>query len=110
MKKTFLSIALFLSVSPAFALDNLCITKQKNAASFKVAQELGVAVQGVEVTGFEYGVWTEAVGNNTGSDKVTVRVGNRLNRGMTIKSYEVAAKQVGATDDCNILSISEARN
>ncbi len=54
-------------------------------------------------------MWTEAVGNNAGSDKVIVRIGNRVNRGMTIKTYEVAAKQIGATDDCTISSVREVR-
>lgn len=87
------------------AADELCITKQKNAASYALAQELGVAVQGVEVIGFESGVWTEAVGGNVGSDSVVVRAGNRTNRRMTIKKYRVSARQVGETEDCAITGV-----
>lgn len=101
MKKTFLSIAMFLLISPAIAADNPCVIKQKNAASFTFAQELGVAVQDVEVIDFEYGMWTEAIGDNTGSDKVTVRIGRKK-----IK-YKVDAEQIGRTDDCTILTVTE---
>jgi len=105
--KSVLVAALMLSTAPVLALDKPCLTKQKNAASYTLAQEVGVPVQGVEVVGFAPGFWTEAMGNNTGSDRVTVSVGNRTNRGMTIKTYEVYAKQVGSSDDCNILETVE---
>lgn len=107
--KVVLAIAVLLSTSQALALDSLCVTKQKNAASFKLAQELGVPVQGVEVLGFEHGPWTEAVGNNTGSDRVTVRANNREDRAMTFKTYEVFAKQINTTADCNILDVIETQ-
>jgi hypothetical protein len=47
--KTALSLVLLILSSQAFALDELCLIKQKNAASFAIAQEIGVAVQGVEI-------------------------------------------------------------
>ena len=105
--KTLLGMALSLSVSSvAFALDSPCVTKQKNAASFEVAQKLGVSVQGVEVLSFDHGAWTEAMGSNVGSDDVTVRTGNRTNRGMTIQTYTVSAKQIGMSDDCTVTRVT----
>lgn len=97
------------SASQSLALDNLCATKQKNAASFKLAQEIGVPVQGAQVTRYSHGVWSEAVGENVGSDQVTIRIGNRINRAMTIKTYEVFAKQIGTGADCNVLEVVEVR-
>lgn len=109
MNKMILCVILSVS-APVLATEGVCVTKQKNAASFALAQELGVAVQAVEVIGFDYGMWTEAVGNNVGSDQVTVRAGNRVNRAMTIKAYEVQARQIGATDDCDVIGTSEVKN
>jgi len=102
-----LSIALFLSVSPAFASDSPCVTKQKNAASFEIAQKLGVAVQSVEVVSFQGGPWTPSLSDNTGMDTVTVRAGSRTNEQVTQK-YQVFAEQIGATDDCKVFHIVEA--
>lgn len=86
-----------------------CSVKQKNVASYALAQEIGVPVQGAQVVGYEHGIWTEAVGNNVGSDTVVVRIGNRLNRGMTIKTYNVAAKQIGNTRDCNVTAVKSVK-
>lgn len=110
--KALLALSLILASSPALANKQipLCAVKQRNAASYTLAQEIGVLVQGAEVIAFENGPWTEMSGNNNGVDYVTVRIGNRINRGMTIKKYEVAAKQIGTTDDCNIKSVSEVQN
>ena len=96
---------LFALSSSAFAVDTLCVVKQKNAASLELAQKLIVPVQNVEVTGFEYGLWTSAVGNNTGSDKVTVRAGNRIDRGMTELTYTVYASQIDDSADCDITDV-----
>ncbi len=51
MKKSVLTVVALLATTQAFALDSACMTKQKNAASFKLAQELAVAVQGAEIIG-----------------------------------------------------------
>lgn len=107
MQKTIMMLALSFAAAPAFAFDSPCVTKQKNAASFAVAQELAVAVQGAEIINFEPGQWTEGMAENTGSNRVTVRIGNRVNRAMTIKKFDVHAKQIDASDDCNILGIAE---
>ncbi|MGE0632459.1 MAG: hypothetical protein AB7O96_08635 [Pseudobdellovibrionaceae bacterium] len=103
MKTILFSLALVLS-SSAFAETN-CSIKQSNAASYELAQKIGVPVQNVEVIGYEPGPWTEAMGENTGSDKITVRVGNRENRGLTVVTYTVVAKQIGSTDDCRIIDV-----
>ncbi len=106
--KTVLSFAFAFAATHAFALeDSPCDTKQKNAASFELAQKIGAPVQSVEIIGFEFGSWTEAVGNNTGSDKVIVSVLNPAN-GLDVKStFQVFAKQIGATADCNIRKVVE---
>lgn len=108
--KVFFLMAVLVAAPRAFAIDNPCVTKQKNAASFTLAQEIAVPVQGAEVVAFENGPWTEAMGNNSGSDSVTVRIGNRTNRGMTIKKFVVVAKQIGSSDDCNITKVAEAKD
>ncbi len=109
MKKT-LCIVLALSTLQAFALDSLCVTKQKNAASYTLAQEIGSSVQEAEVISFERRGWTRAMKNNNGSDNVTVRIGNRINRGMTIKTYNVSAKQIDSSNDCTIQSSTEVED
>jgi len=109
MKSIFIMV-LSLFTFQVLAIDSLCVTKQKNAASFQLAQKIGVSVQGAEIINFENGIWTEAVGNNVGSDNVTVRIGNRLDRAMTIKKYKVSVKQLGATDDCKILKVVEVQD
>ena len=108
--KKFLSLTLVLLTFKASALDSLCLTKQKNAASFALAQEIGVEVQAAEVIRFTPGEWTASMSNNIGRDKITVRIGNRKNRGMTIKSYSVIAVQIGSSDDCIIQSSIEVEN
>ena len=110
MKFTLFALAILGIAIPAFASDDLCVTKQKNAASFTLAQELVVPVQDVEVTAFENGVWTEAGRNDEGKDKVTVQASNRLNAEKTTKTFEVSARQIGATENCNVLNVVEVKN
>lgn len=101
--------AILISTTQALALDNECTTKMKNAASFAIAQELAVPIQWAEVVDFQDGVWTEAVGNNSGSSTVEVRAGNRITRDLVFKSYVVYAKQIGTSADCNILEVKEVK-
>ena len=110
LSKCFLVSALAivaLSSNPALASEQSnvnearCVVKQKNAASYTLAQQVSVPVQGVLIIGFEHGIWTEAAMDNVGSDTVTVKVGNRETRDMVIKRFRVSAKQIGGTDNCN---------
>jgi len=106
MKALFVMIAI-LSIGAAQA-ESRCNVKQKNAASLKLADTLGILVQEVVVVGIQPGMWTEAVGENVGSNTVTVRGTNA--RGLSvIEMYNVAAKQIGATDDCKVTKTSIAR-
>lgn len=107
--KALIALSLIFASAPAFALDSLCVTKQKNAAIFALAQELVVPVGGVEVVEFRNGMWTEAAFNNTGTDLVVVSAGNRINRGITTKIIDVTAKQIGNSEDCNIVSVQMNR-
>jgi len=105
--KVLLSAVSLLIAGSAFATDNACVTKQKNAASYTLAQTLVVPVQKVKVVKFAYGMWTEAVGNNTGSDTVTVSavVGNvELS-----ETYEVSAKQLGTTANCDVTQVEQVQ-
>ncbi len=91
----------------ATAANSSCGIKQENAASYTIAQEIGIAVQSVEVLVYIPGVWTEAVGNNAGSDVVEVKAPNKTTKDMVIKRYIVSAKQIGTSDDCNVISVTE---
>ncbi len=86
------TFALFL-VSTASA-DEVCSIKMENAAVYTYAQQLGRSVLDVEVLRFEMGIWTEAIADNTGSAQVDLAVGK--NRGY----FEVSAKQIGDSSDC----------
>lgn len=106
MKKIFAAV---LVVSSALSYSAMafepCATKQRNAASFELAQTLGVPVQGASVVSFKQGLWTEMTGGNTGWAQVTVRAGNRVNRAITIETYVVRAMQIDDTSDCEITSV-----
>lgn len=103
--KTLIAVLAIATSSFALANQNLCQIKQQNAAMYQLAQEEGQPVTKVSVEGFQYGAWTEAVGNNTGSDNVTVSVPGRIVDHIVKKTYSVGAKQIGRSDDCTILSV-----
>lgn len=107
--KSLLALALVSSISLSFARENTCKTKQENVAIFDLAQKIGTSVHKVEVVSYTPGVWTEAAAENHGSDIVTVRTENRTNSGITVKSFQVFVKQIGATSDCKILSKKEVK-
>lgn len=94
----------------ALAIDGACVTKQKNAASYRFANEVVIPVQLVKVEAFEPGAWTAGESNNVGSDTVLVRAANRNNRGTLMRRYVVMAAQIGATDDCDIVRVDEAQD
>ena len=107
--KTYLILFAAALSTNAFGME-LCKTKISNAASYELAQQVGVPVQGAEVIDYKYGIWTEAMSNNTGFDTVTVKIGDSQTRNFIIKRFGVSAQQVGSTDDCEILSVKELEN
>lgn len=104
MKTMMFALVLSISAS-AYADLETCHTKQKNAASFSLSQELQISVQQVRVTKFEGGGWTKMLGNNWGYDFVTVQAMNRSSTRLVSRKYEVRAQQIGMTDDCTIFSV-----
>lgn len=107
MRKIFLFLLVFAGTSPsALAEDTLCMIRQKNAAGYALAQKLGVPLQGAEILKFEYIAWTKEESHNIGTDRITVRLNDRSGRPLT-KIYEVSAKQIRASDNCNIVDVVE---
>ena len=102
MKIVTLIVAIFAFSNTSLAADTQCQVKQKNAASYKAAQKVGV-----EVLSYTMGPWTEAPENNSGFDMIKVRLPNRLTKDLVIKSYKVNADQIGSSSDCNIVSVEE---
>ena len=103
--KTVLMIAVAMALSnQVMASDNACTTKQKNAASFALAQREAAPVQKVFVAGMQPGMWTEMPGLNSGSDQVTLTL--ETASGTLFQVYEVAAKQIGTSADCDIVSVT----
>ena len=90
-----------LATSPEF--ESKCMLKQKNAASFALAQSQAGSVQKTNVVSFEYGMWTEMPQENSGSDAVTVTLETQA--GTRIQKYTVNAKQIGNSADCDIKSV-----
>lgn len=100
------ALCIFLE-SNAFALPGAdCVTKEKNAAAFAFAQAAPAPVQNVKIVSFQVGRWTEYESENSGCDIVTV-MGKRLNRGLTLATYSIKAKQVGVFETCEIISVEE---
>lgn len=96
-------VAVFIGSSVLADEDTPCMIRQKNAASYELAQTLNVAVQSVKVVSFEYGIWTEMPGDNSGRDQVTVSA-KKDNKTYKV-TYVVTADQIGRTDDCTISGI-----
>ncbi len=104
--KTLTLITVLFAASSAFAGElpqTACSIKQSNAASFQLAQSEGQKVQKVFVVGYDYGMWTEMPGENSGSDDVTVTVETGI--ATRIQKYTVSAKQIGNSADCEITGI-----
>ncbi len=102
--KTLLMIAIAMAFSnQVMASDNACTIKQKNAASFALAQREAAPVQKVFVAGMQPGLWTEMPGLNSGSDEFTLTL--ETPSGTLFQVYEVAANQIGSTADCDIISV-----
>jgi hypothetical protein len=101
-----MTLALALSTQ-AFAtsiqVDSACVTKQKNAASFQLAQEEAQPVNYAKVVAFNYGMWTEMPGENSGSDDITVTL--ETPAGTRIQKYTVSAQQIGNSGNCSITGI-----
>lgn len=80
--------------------DEKCAIKMQNAASFRFAQEQYAPVQNTRILSVIPGAWTEMVGNNTGSSLVGVYINSKK-----FGHYQVNAKQVGVTDNCEITKV-----
>jgi hypothetical protein len=104
LKNLLIFSTLLLMSFDSMAVEGVCLIKQKNAAAYTFAQAAGIPVQTVEIVKFEPGEWTNNESDNVGSDRVTV-LGERPNRGPTISTYTVKAKQVGSFQTCEILSV-----
>jgi hypothetical protein len=100
MKFAILVLTIIGSVS-AFA-DTPCQKKQIEAAKKAMAKDYGVMKKYIMYSGFEPGFWTELVGENIGSDEVTVAL-ERDGADTAIEKYRVSAKQIGTSSDCKIL-------
>jgi hypothetical protein len=107
MMKTLICFGVAFVAQSAFAADTECMTKQKNAASYQFALTEIIPVQDVKVVSIDHGAWTEAVGDNTGSNLVVVSGSGRVNARVKRKTYRVSAKQIGVSSDCNITGVTE---
>jgi hypothetical protein len=88
-----------------------CAIKQKNAASYELAQKIGISVQSVEVISLKGGGWTEAFGPNSGFDFVVVSGKNGTTGQVTTLRYQVDAKELDVemmnAQDCKVLKVIE---
>ncbi len=100
--KTLLSV-LALSVISSSAFADTCNDRMKTAAVIFHAGASGNKISKIKVIGITPGVWTEAVGNNVGSNSVTVKGANGK-----INFYDVSGKQIGTTDDCVVTDVTGA--
>ncbi|MCM2281465.1 MAG: hypothetical protein NDI61_06420 [Bdellovibrionaceae bacterium] len=101
--KAIVLLALAIGVSTAHGQvgETKCEVKSKNAASFQLAQEVGVPVQQIEVLMYEPGPWTDMFGENTGHNFVDVKL-----KDFEIR-YLVFGQQVGSSSDCQITKVME---
>ncbi|RYZ92587.1 MAG: hypothetical protein EOP06_03845 [Proteobacteria bacterium] len=100
MKALLLTFAMTFSATSVFASD-VCNVKQTNAASFQLAQQLGIPVQSVSVVKFDEGQWTMMMYENSGSDDITVSSsGNQI-------TFRVSAKQIGDSEDCTVTGVTQ---
>lgn len=97
MKFLFLTIATLFSFS-VFA-QTKCEIKQIKAAKAQLASVLQIPAKNIKLVKYEHGAWSEAMGNNSGSDDVTLSVGR------FVQTYTVYARQIGTTDDCVVTGI-----
>lgn len=108
MKKAlgFLFLASNIFAGSAFAIGDYCQARQILEARIALAKDLKVKLDKVAFVKYVPGVWTEAVGNNTGSDTVFVMAGRGDDDAVT-ESYVVFARQINATADCKITGIED---
>lgn len=103
MKNIFLFLITFTFSSNSLATE-LCQVKMENAAIFDIAQQEGKSVREAKIVRFEMGPWTEMSGGNNGSGQVALAFGYVY--GTDVYYYDVFAKQVGASEDCNLTKLT----
>lgn len=106
MKKT---VGMFFVLTIAFSMtataNDYCQARQKLEARIAFAKEMKLNTDEVKVKRYIPGSWTKMTENNTGSDRVEVETpfGDTLTIG---RLYEVSARQLGTSPDCQILAIN----
>lgn len=108
MKKTLTAVALASILSSPALASEPCDTKMNNAASFELAQALGVPVQQVKVNEVVPGPWTKMTEDNHGSATITVEASAQGETSPKVATYRVEALQIGTSTDCNIIGVEAA--
>jgi hypothetical protein len=111
MKIQFCSVILSGFIASTSFADSFCMMRQQVEAHIAAAKLWNVRAEKVVFLLSEPGMWTEATAMNEGSDSFMFALSNKSdeNGEPITKTIEVKAKQIGATEDCKILSAKEVK-
>jgi hypothetical protein len=92
-------VLLLIAVTASGTANANCLMSMENAAIYSMAEELSRSVKSAFVVRSEMGAWTEAVGNNTGSGEIAIKLAGK------VQYYQVHAQQVGSSEKCKVQSL-----